>query len=71
MPFSQSNQLKEDENQKKTKIYIKLLYKIKNSIKPNSFILYCGFILKIIGLVLVSHIYDDNGNEINMQKHMT
>ena len=70
MPFSQTNQLKEDENQKKTKTYIKLLYKIKNSIKPNSFILYCGFILKIIGLVLVSHIYDDNGNEINMQKHI-
>ena len=52
--------LREDLSRKKSLSYIKVLYKVKNSIHINSFMLYIGFIFKSLGPVLLSHIFDQN-----------
>ena len=52
--------LREDLSRKKSLSYIKVLYKIKNSIHINSFMLYIGFIFKSLEPVLLSHIFDQN-----------
>ena len=66
MDLLQSKQKKEEQAHQKTIAYIKLLYKIKNSIKINSFILYFAFIFKFLGLVLISHIFDSNKNNLEL-----
>ena len=52
--------LREDLSRKKSLSYIKILYKIKNSIHINSFMLYIGFIFESLAPVLLSHIFDQN-----------
>lgn len=59
MLFSQQF-LREDLSHKKSLSYIKVLYKIKNSIHITSFMLYIGFVFKSLGPVLLFHIFDQN-----------
>ena len=68
MNLSNKSHLKE-RSQIETMVNIKLLYKVKNVFKMNSFILYCAFILKILGMLLISHSYDKN-SDINVNTYI-
>ena len=68
--LSNNKDRKEESKQREEKQYIKLLYKIKNTIIPNSFILYIAFLVKVIGIILISHIFDDGDNTINIPKSL-
>lgn len=52
--------LREDLSHNKTLCYIKVLYKIKQCIYINAFMLYIGFVFKSIGPIMLSHVFDQN-----------